>query len=271
MSDPWFKFYASDWLAGTRGLTSSETGIYITLVAMMYEREEALQRDDKRLSRLCGCTKASFTKSVDALIYEGKITLVDGALSNNRVEKERKNRQEKSQKASLSAQERWKSHEKKTEQKQQTDDANAFQDGCETDAIPDARYQKPEVNDKSLTPLTPKGELESEFDRFWEYYPRKVGTGKAKVAFFKAREKATLAEIAIPLKHFVESINGTPINKIPHAATWLNQTRWKDDQTHAVNRERTSEDDMQSLGAGTASDDMGMLFSEQLAIEGKPQ
>ena len=159
MSDPWFKFYASDWLGGTRGLTSSETGIYITLVAMMYERGEALHRDDKRLSRLCGCTKASFTKAVDALIYEDKITLVDGALSNNRVEKERKNRQEKSQKASLSAQERWRAEAVKTKQKQQSDDADAFQDGCETDAIPDTRGQKPDKKDTNVSTKNAKSKI----------------------------------------------------------------------------------------------------------------
>ena len=37
VADPWFKFYPSDWLGGTRGLTAEETGVYITMIAMMYE------------------------------------------------------------------------------------------------------------------------------------------------------------------------------------------------------------------------------------------
>lgn len=36
--------YPSDWLAGTRGLTPAETGIYITLVCMMYERQADLSQ-----------------------------------------------------------------------------------------------------------------------------------------------------------------------------------------------------------------------------------
>lgn len=119
------------------------------------------------------------------------------------------------------------------------------------------------IHEPSTTPLTPKGELAVlllEFERMWGYYPRKVGKGSARKAFIKARKIATLEEIAIGMKGFVENINGTPMDKIPHAATWLNGERWLDDQTHAANRGQTSEDTMRSLGA-TAADDMANLFS----------
>ena len=125
MSDPWFKFYASDWLAGTRGLTAAETGVYVTLIVMMYEMGEDIPRDDVRLSRLCGCPKASFTRVLNALIDEGKVTEKDGWLSNDRVEKERQCRVEKSQKASVSASKRWSAQADKTQQKQQRTNANA--------------------------------------------------------------------------------------------------------------------------------------------------
>lgn len=74
-------FYPSDWLAGTRGLSAQETGIYITLIARMYEMAGPIPRDDARLSRLCGCkTKNAFTKALSYLISEGKITDADGTL-----------------------------------------------------------------------------------------------------------------------------------------------------------------------------------------------
>ena len=219
MSDPWFKFYASDWLGGTRGLTATETGIYITLIAMMYERGEALQRDDKRLSRLCGCTKSSFTKAVDALIYEDKITLVDGALSNNRVEKERKSRQEKSQKASLSAQERWRAAAEETEQKQRTDDASAFQDGCETDAIPDTRYQKPDTRVK---------EVKIDFDIFWSLWPNKVSKPAAKKAWDKLPKDDQEIIVSMRDAGFASWRESTPDANPIHATTFLNNRRWED-------------------------------------------
>ena len=148
MSDPWFKFYASDWLAGTRGLTAAETGVYVTLIAMMYERGEDIPRDDVRLSRLCGCPKASFTRALNALIDEGKVTEKDGGLSNDRVEKERQCRVEKSQKASVSASKRWASQADKTQQKQQKPDANAVNSQCDLDAnqIPEPEPDKKDTN-----------------------------------------------------------------------------------------------------------------------------
>jgi len=101
-------FYPSDWLAGTRGLTAEETGIYITLISRMYEMAGPIERDDNRLSRLCGTkSKAAFVKALKYLIEEGKIIIVDGCLFNERVEKEIKNTTEKSSKAKAAAQSRW--------------------------------------------------------------------------------------------------------------------------------------------------------------------
>ncbi|MGB1214803.1 MAG: DUF1376 domain-containing protein [Pikeienuella sp.] len=101
-------FYPSDWLSGTRGMSDAETGVYITLIAKMYEMAGPIERDDNRLSRLCGCrSKASFLKSLDYLISEGKIIQTEKGLFNERVEKEIKNTTEKSSKAREAAQSRW--------------------------------------------------------------------------------------------------------------------------------------------------------------------
>lgn len=127
----------------------------------------------------------------------------------------------------------------------------------------ETNYVKEPVKEPVNTPLAPKGDLEAEFERFYGFYPRHVGHLKAKTAFMKARKKASLKLIGVGLKNFVDNINGTPMDKIPHAATWLNQERWKDDQTHAANRGRTSEDDMRSLGGTTAGDDMANLFGPE--------
>jgi len=77
---PWVQFYPSDWLAGTRGMTASETGIYITLIATMYERCEPLTEDVGRLSRLCGASPSAFKNALNLLIEDGKIERVDGVL-----------------------------------------------------------------------------------------------------------------------------------------------------------------------------------------------
>lgn len=143
---PFFQFYPSDWLAGTRGLTAAETGIYITLIAMMYEREAPLSMDNARLARLCGSTASAFEKAVSSLIEQGKIINTDGGFWNARVAIEIEKRSEKRKVAATSANKRW----GKNEQNQQAPDANASNSQCQADAnqIPDTRV-KEEANASS--------------------------------------------------------------------------------------------------------------------------
>jgi uncharacterized protein YdaU (DUF1376 family) len=93
---PFVRFFASDWLAGTRGMTAEETGVYITLIAMMYERCDPLPEDPKRLSRQCGCSQRAFERALETLVGDGKITRMNGHLWNARVQKEFDFRQKKS-------------------------------------------------------------------------------------------------------------------------------------------------------------------------------
>ena len=152
MSDtPWFKFYASDWLAGTRGLSPAETGVYVTLLAMIYENGGPIERDDRRLARLCNCATGGFTKVIAALIEQRKIIEIDGRLTNERAEKEIGIRSDRSEKARDSAANRWRKHEGKPKQSQQTGHAVAMQAQCEGNA-----NQKPEVrNQKEDNPPPP--------------------------------------------------------------------------------------------------------------------
>lgn len=96
--------------------------------------------------------------------------------------------------------------------------------------------------------------LAEEFERVWEHYPRKVGKGAALKAWAKARRRATYPEITGPLGVWIKLQRGTPIEKIPHFTTWLNQERWNDDQTHARNRAETTTDRLNRLGAVSTED-----------------
>lgn len=140
---PWFKFYASDWLAGTRGLSPAETGAYVTLLAMIYENGGPIERDDRRLARLCNCAAGGFSKVIAALIEQRKIIEIDGRLTNERAEKEMGIRSDRSEKARDSAANRWRKHEGKTKQNQRAAHASAMQTQCDGNA-----NQKPEVRKK---------------------------------------------------------------------------------------------------------------------------
>ena len=115
------RFYPSDWLSGTRGLTAAETGIYITLIALMYERAGPITEDAARLARLCGASNSLFAKALGALLDGGKLTRVDGGLFNLRVAKEIGYVMEKSGVARDKAKSRW----EKTPNKSTADPCNS--------------------------------------------------------------------------------------------------------------------------------------------------
>ena len=86
---PWFRFYVDDWIAGTSSLTAAEKGVYISLLAAMYDRREPIIGDPIALARRCGLPYNRFVPVLDRLVRLGKITrLDDGRLWNERVKKE---------------------------------------------------------------------------------------------------------------------------------------------------------------------------------------
>lgn len=88
MPDPWIKFYPSDWLAGTSGLTAAERGVYITIVAMIYEKGGPVTLDYTRLGRRCGVPAGTFRRILAALLDEGKLIETDEGLTNDRAQRE---------------------------------------------------------------------------------------------------------------------------------------------------------------------------------------
>jgi hypothetical protein len=76
---------------------------------------------------------------------------------------------------------------------------------------------------------------EAEFDMFYAQYPRKEGRAAALRAYKTARKKAGEEELVAGLGRSVAfwqadgRLQAKPYTKVPHAATWLNGERWKDD------------------------------------------
>lgn len=226
MSDPWFKFYPSDWLAGTRGLTAAETGVYITLIAMMYERGPLLQ-DRAHLARLCGCPAGAFSRALDALIAAEKIIETPDGLWNGRVDRERKAREIKSRNGSDAASKRWAVQAEKDEENQSLVDADVSVSQCQNDA--NTRSQKPD------TPKAPKGAEPEGFAEFWGAYPKRDGGNPRKPASDKfataLRKGATPEAMLAAARAYAGECErsgktGTPY--VAQAVTWLNQERWRD-------------------------------------------
>jgi len=160
MSDPWFKFFPSDFIAGTSGLSPAERGVYITLLCLIYEEDGAIPRDDGRLSRRCGAPKAAFTRILAELIEQSKITEKDGMLSNDRAEKALVDRRNRTQNAYHAATSRWGAQPEETQQKQGDDDAGAMQSQGVGDASlePEPELSKKEDTNVSLQ-VSPAGDV----------------------------------------------------------------------------------------------------------------
>lgn len=81
MSSPYVPFYPSDWLAGVAALTPAEVGVYINVLALIYENDGPIPFDAKRLSRRMGITAGPLKKIIDALVEEEKLIAKDGNLN----------------------------------------------------------------------------------------------------------------------------------------------------------------------------------------------
>lgn len=219
--DAWFKFYPSDWLAQTRGLSPAETGVYITLVAMMYERGGPIDIERSRLARLCGCPAGSFERIIDALIDARKIAVSESGIWSDDVGEALGKRAELVAYKAKASRARWSKQDKKTQEKQQDANADAMHVECYT------RTRNQNI------PLTPKNGGEEQFEEFWKAYPKREGGNPRKTALkaYLAKRKAgaTHAEIMAALRAFCreqEAIGKIGSCYIPMASTWLNREEW---------------------------------------------
>lgn len=146
MSIVYVPFYPSDWLAGTAALSDIEKGVYITLIARMYDMAGPIERADDRLFRLCGSkSKASFIKALEHLISEGKIIVTVEGLFNEKASKVIEQTTKKSTKARAAAQSRW---DRKPNKNKEGDYADAS-----LKHMPEPCQPKPEPKPKKGPPL----------------------------------------------------------------------------------------------------------------------
>lgn len=260
--DLWFRFRPARFMAEIRGLSANEVKVLLCVTCRIMETGGPVRADREILSTYCEMRPSSFDKALDRLLRLEKLFLdEDGCLTNDECEREISWRVSKSQNAERAG-------KKSAEKRQQN------QRGQATDVERPFNHIDKIREDKNISPpyipprrrervAAPDGAV-LEFDRVWSLYPRKVGKGAAEKAWLKARRSASFDEIAGPLAAFCENIRGTEQRFIPHLATWLNQRRWEDDQTHAANRNRTSDDDLRHLATiregATAEDDLARLF-----------
>lgn len=90
---------------------------------------------------------------------------------------------------------------------------------------------------------------ETDFDRFWEAYPRKVGKVKAQAAFQKVTVPVDVLLSAIAEQKKSPQWQKDSGQFIPHPATWLNGKRWEDQITTELTAQgrQLDEDERQAI------------------------
>ena len=81
-------------------------------------------------------------------------------------------------------------------------------------------------------PLVPPSSSETAFADFWKAYPKKVGKRIAKKSYEKqCKEKGVTSAISTAIEKYKQLWKQQKTKKqfIPHASTWLNGQRWKDE------------------------------------------
>lgn len=74
--------------------------------------------------------------------------------------------------------------------------------------------------------------LKNDFDLFWSVYPRHIGKGQARRAWFAAVKLAEPDVIIEAAKLFAQAMESKEMRYIPYPSTWLNGERWEDDLSH---------------------------------------
>ena len=84
-----------------------------------------------------------------------------------------------------------------------------------------------------------KPDFKSEFEAWWQAYPKKVSKGQGYRAYLTARKTTSAADLLAGVLRYVRDVAGTEAKFIRNPATWLNGQGWLDESvTDAAERER---------------------------------
>jgi hypothetical protein len=87
------------------------------------------------------------------------------------------------------------------------------------------------------------------FEAFWGLYPRKVAKAAAEGAWTKAMQYTAAADILVGLRRQIPELTTRESKYVPHPATWLNQSRWKDEPTATTRIARSARGNPQEVAA----------------------
>ena len=223
MSDPWMKFYPSDWRAdpALRLCTRAARGLWIDMLSIMHEakprgelRIGQVALDADKLARAIGEPADEVKTDLKELEAAGVFSRrKNGVIYSRRMvrdeEKRRKLRENGKKGGNPSL-------------RKQT--INGGLDN-QPDKTTEARSQKPEA---PYSPPRDKGAYSDRFEAWWKSYPRKLNASKKRASTaFERLPEALKAQAESALPAFRRSMAKTEEQFIPHPSTWLNERRFE--------------------------------------------
>jgi uncharacterized protein YdaU (DUF1376 family) len=202
----YFQHNIADYRKDTAHLTLLEHGVYRQLLDQYYLNEKPLPLDQDKLMRLL-CARSEGEIRAVLSVLSDFFEKVELGYIHKRCDAEIDAFQSKQVKAIAAANKRWN---------------NA--DALPTHSEPNANHKPITINHKPLTNIKPL----SDFDMFWNLYPRKIGKVAALKAWFKQSPDIDLVLKALEWQ--IESKQWFKSEFIPHASTWINGSRWLDEQ-----------------------------------------
>ncbi|HEX2526904.1 MAG TPA: DUF1376 domain-containing protein [Geminicoccus sp.] len=225
---PAMPFYTDAYLADTTHLTTEEHGAYLLLLFAAWRSPGcSLRDDDAFLARVAKVSLDRWLKRIKPVMLpfwqvkggiwtqkkQQSVREKLGAISKKRAEAGRQGRVPKPL------------------AEQEAAPANEGANGQQP-----APYPKPKTKTKQTPPLVPLlaedgvGNLDAEFETWWQTYPRQVGRQAAAEAYRQARQEATAEQLAEALAAAAARwrTDGIQERYIPHPANWLEQRRWED-------------------------------------------
>jgi hypothetical protein len=228
MENSWYKHSPSDWLAGRISRKSFEVqGAFIHICQLYWVKHGQFTAHQASLE----IGKDLLQKLIESEIIktegdEIRIDFLDlqmeglNRLSERRREAGRKGGEIKSQASAKQTEASAKQTEasaKQTEASAKQTEASAKQ--TEADKIRLDKIREEEITNKEEIKNTC-----AIFDQFWAIYPRKTG----KQAASKSFAKLSNADQQEAMNNISRLYSQTPVQFVPHAATYLNGKRWED-------------------------------------------
>lgn len=97
----------ADYITGTQGMTPDQEGIYMRFLVRLYDRGQAFQDDDKKMSLLMGLDIRKWRRIKGELVGIGKVVIKNGSLTNSRFERERVKRAQELRKQAAATKKYW--------------------------------------------------------------------------------------------------------------------------------------------------------------------